>query len=358
MPRTAAGTGTLTTKADGAFQFAGVQAPGYYLLTASKAGFQTQKFLIDSTDLASPQPIKIAMAPADGELSGSISDSGGQPIGAATITITDGTVSLQTSSVSSHAQGTPGSFLVNGISTPGTYLVTASAPGFGTESSVLQLAAGGKGSTKLTLKKGVGAIVGTVSGGDGTRLGGITVSATNGTVTSTATTVTAGPVGSFTLPDLPVPGDYIVTISGDGYQTQTRSLSFGAGVGSATMNVTLVATQGRVTGSVLGKDVNGKDEGTLVGVGMTLTNSQTTYKTMTTSEPKGQFDFTGVPPGTYVLTAAQFGRESASATVHVVAANDRLAEPRPGRLVEHRAPAELVHQGFGHGLQGLRPVDL
>ena len=101
------------------------------------------------------------------------------------------------------------------------------------------------------------------------------VSATNGTVTSTATTVTAGPVGSFTLPDLPVPGDYIVTISGDGYQTQTRSLSFGAGVGSATMDVTLVATQGRVTGSVLGKDVNGKDEGTLVGVGMTLTNSQT-----------------------------------------------------------------------------------
>jgi hypothetical protein len=324
-PRVASGTGSLTTKADGAFQFAGVQAPGYYLLTASKPGFQTQKFLIDSTDLAQPTPLKITMTPANGVLSGSIVDNAtGQAIGAATITITDGTVALQTSSVSSNTQGTPGSFQVNGVSTPGTYLVTASAPGYGTESSVVQLAAGGKGSTNLKLKKGVGAIVGTVSGDTGTGtpqpLGGITVSATNGTVTSTATTVTAGPVGSFTLPDLPVPGDYIVTISGDGYQTQTRSLTFAAGVGSATLNATLVPTQGRVTGSVFGKDVTGKDEGTLVGVGMTLTNSQATYKTMTTSEPKGQFDFTGVPPGTYVLSATQFGRQPASATVHVAAA--------------------------------------
>ena len=320
----ASGPTKLTTKTDGAFQFSGVQAPGYYLLTASKPGFQTQKFLIDSTDLASPTPLKIAMAPATGTMSGTVTDKSGNPIGAATITVTDGTVSLQTSSVSSNAQGKPGSWLVNGVSTPGTYLVTASAPGYGTESAIVPLNAGGKGSSNLKLSKGVGAIIGTVSGDDGSgrvsRLGGITVTATNGTITSTATTVTAGPVGTFTLPDLPVPGDYIVTISGDGYQTQTRSVTFGPGVGEAAMDVTLILTQGRVTGIVSGKDVSGHNEGPEVGVGLTLTNSELTFKTMTTSAPEGQYDFTGVPPGTYVLTASQFGRIPSSATVHVVAA--------------------------------------
>ena len=66
-------------------------------------------------------------------------------------------------------------------------------------------------------------------------------------------------------------------------------------------------------------------EGGLVGAGLTLTGSEVSYKTMTTSAPAGAFRFTGVPPGTYVLQASQYGRRPSSATVVVTAAGSTTA---------------------------------
>ncbi len=322
----AAESGIRTTKsaADGSFAFSGITSPGYYLLTLAKPGFATQRFVIDAATLDAATPIKVALVPGNGSLSGSVTSAAGA-VGAASVTITDGTVALQTSTVSKSTTGAKkGSWTVNGLSTPGTYLVTVDATGFGSASSLVTLAAGGTGKIDLSLKTGVAAINGLVSGIDGLGhlggLGGITVTASGtskGVAASrTATTVTSGPIGSFGLPDLPTPGTYTVTVSGPGYASQTRQVSLAEGSSSATVNVSLTKAYGTVSGLVVG---DGK-EGGLIGAGLTLTGSEVSYKTMTTSAPAGAFRFTGVPPGTYVLQASQYGRRPSSATVVVTAA--------------------------------------
>src|SRR5690606_37361631 len=50
---------TLTDSA-GAFEFSDVAAPGLYLLTLSRAGFQTQRFVIDAEQLAGGTPLDVA----------------------------------------------------------------------------------------------------------------------------------------------------------------------------------------------------------------------------------------------------------------------------------------------------------
>jgi hypothetical protein len=329
------GTATrrLITKANGEFAIAGIQSPGYYLLTLAKAGFQTQRFLINSADLASPNPMKVALLPGNGSLSGTVTGPDG-PIGAATITITDGTVSLQTSSVSASASasGTPGTWRADNLSTPGSYLITATAPGYGGSSTLVTLGPKGSKKADLTLKAGQASIVGTVSGADQSGhtggLGGITVTATAGKVTRTATTVTSQSLrGSYILPNMPTPGEYTLTISGDGFLTQTRTVTLTEGVGSATVDATLSRADSSVSGTVTGLDAKGKPEGGLVGVGLTLTSSTTTLKTMTTSgDSAGSYQFTGVPPGTYVLTASQYGRTPASATIELSASDSKTVD--------------------------------
>lgn len=321
---------TVLTNDKGEFAFGGVTAPGYYLLTLAKAGYQTQRFLINSATLASPQPLKVALQPGQGTLSGLVTGPGGSPLGAATIVVTDGNVTLQTSSVSASTHtGKPGTWSMDQVSTPGTYLVTASSPGLGSASTLVTLDAMGKATVNLALSAGQGSIVGKVSGVDELGviggLGGITVTAKGGDTTRTATTVTSAAMrGTFILPNLPLPGKYTLTISGPGFLTQTREVSLSAGISSVTVDATLSRSDAVVQGIVTGTDENGKPQGGLGGVGLTLASNDLTLKTMTTSgDSAGSYQFTGVPPGSYVLTATEFGRTTASATVELVASTSK-----------------------------------
>jgi len=314
---------TESTK-DGSWSFAGIRSPGFLLVSFAAAGYQTQRFIVDSALLADAEPMKIEMMPGNGSMSGAVTGPSGAVKGA-TITLTDGTSTVQTSSVSTVTQGAdgsvpPGSWQVNGLSTPGTYLVTVSAVGYGTSSSLVALDAGGTAVSDIDLTPGVGAFVGLVSGSDDQGvvggIGGVTVTATDGDkVTRTATTVTSGPIGRFTLPDLPTPGDYTLTASGPGFQDQVRQVKIAKGVGSTTVDISLSRTDGVVDGVV--SDETGKG---LTGAGLTLTGGDNTYKTMTVSDKPGSYRFSGVPPGTYVLSATQYGRRTTFATVDIEAA--------------------------------------
>jgi hypothetical protein len=322
---------------DGSFSLAGIQAHGLYLLTFARAGFQTQRFIVNADTLAGADPMKVELKAGQGSLSGSVVSAAG-PIGAATVAITDGRVALQTSTVSDAATGTPGSWNVTGLSTPGTYLVQASSPGFGTASSLVTLDAGGTATADLTLVTGVAAITGQVSGLDQLGrlggLGGISVAVTGRsgdvTTTRTATTVTSGPVGRFTLPDLPTPGDYTLTVSGPGYQQQVQDVSLAAGAGAVDLNISLTRADGVISGTVFGDPATDTkpDEGGLIGAGLTLTGPTAGFKTMSTSDPAGSFRFTGVPPGTYVLAASMFGRVSTTVTVELAAAGEVTSDLR------------------------------
>lgn len=308
---------STVTAADGSFAFAGVKAPGYYLLIFSKPGYQVSKYVIQAVASAPPPPMKVRLVAGGGALAGTVTTTNNSGLGGAALTITDGS---DTASTSSATVGQVGHWSVSGLSTPGTYLVSASRNGYATASALVQLAAGGASTVHLALAPGVASLVGTVTGpndtGEVSGLGGMTVTATDGQVSRSATTVTTGPVGAFTLARLPVPATYTVTISGQGYLTQTRQVQLTSGTPPPPVNAVLTPASGVVTGIISGQ--SGQTSTGLVGAGLVLAGPSGTYKTMSASTPTpGQFALTGVAPGNYVLTGERFGYFDDSVAVAV-----------------------------------------
>jgi hypothetical protein len=313
FPRAAASPARSTASNDqGGWSFAGIPAPGYYLLTFAKPGYQTVRYVLDSSSPAAQDPLEVALVAGQGRLSGTVTDDSGAKVGGATITLTDGTVTVTTSTASSGAG--VGTFAVDGLSTPSTYLISASRAGSALASRLVSLSAGASADVALTLSRGVESIAGSITAPTTlkgvTGLGGATVTATNGSLTRSVTTVSTGPVGSYTLSDLPL-GDWTVTVSSDGYLAQTTRLTLDGKASAATFSTQLQSSTATVQGTV----VADKDGTGIVGAGLTLTGPAGTFKTTSVSTPSGGFSFTGVPPGSYTLTATYFGFSDTSASV-------------------------------------------
>jgi len=307
-------TQRMTVRSDdkGAWAIAGLSPSARYLVSVSKPGFQTQRVLRTGAELAAA-PLETEMRAGTGQLSGGVSGPDGA-VGGVEITISDGLTTVTTRTATT---GDVGRWHVDGLATPGTYLVTASSDRLGAQSRLVTLAPSGVRTVDLRLRPGLAAISGRVVGKDalgGTAgIGGLTVTASNGTVTRSATTATGdeGRAGSFALPDLPVPATYTVTVSGAGYNTVTRELRLGP-AGRTDWDISVGIEGGTVTGTVRSTDGPG-----IAGVGLTLESESETFKTMSASGGKGTFLFSGIPAGTYVLSAQAFGFQSAFAQVEV-----------------------------------------
>ncbi len=308
-----AATPTLTTTSapDGAFVFAGVHVPGTYLLTVAKAGFTTRRYVVQAQQPAIPVTVTATLRPGTGSLSGTTDGPAG-PLGGVTVTVTDGTVTLTTRTPSTGSG--VGTWSISGLSTPDTYLVSASAPGYGTQTTSVDLGPSASAAgVDLTLAPNVGSISGTVTAAaSGQPLGGITVAATSGATTVKATTATTASVGHFLLPNLATPATWTLTVSGAGYQTQTEQIALS---GNQTTAVALAQSGANLTGVVTAQGGAG-----LGNVGLTLANATATFKALTqTVSPVGGYEFPQVPPGTYVLTATLFGYGTESTTVTLTA---------------------------------------
>lgn len=306
------GTRSTVTGNDGTWAFSGMGSTTRYLVVLSKAGYQTQRFLVSGAELADT-PLKVDLRPGRGSLSGRVTGPAGN-VGGATVTITDGSTTLTTRTATT---GDVGRWSVDGLSTPGTYLVTAVSDELGAQSDRVTVAASGTGTVDLKLKRGVATLAGSVhgpllSGGDG-GLGGLTVTATNGEITRTATTATGETsAGTFVLPALPVPGTYTVSVVGEGYLTQVQRIKLKPGKSTSRLRFSMKPEASVVRGTV--KDVDGTG---LTAAGLVLSNDDATYKTMSSSDAEGTFVFNGVAQGDYVLSANLFGYEEALAKVEV-----------------------------------------
>ena len=299
---------TTTTTPDGSWAFQDIRAPGDYLVTFSKPGYATQRYIVTVGPDGKPVKLSASISPGGGALSGTVSGPSG-PLGNVNVMITDGTVTVEAKTPS---VGPVGTWSVSGLSTPDTYLVMATATGYSTETALVTLnASGTTGGVNLTMHPGEGSITGTVTAArTGKGAGGVTVTATNGSITRTATSTTTTPVGSYALPDLPIPGTYAVTISGSGWVSQTQLVRL---TGNSVVNAALTPSGADVNGVVSGSDGTG-----LAGAGIVLSNDTNTFKTLTQSaSPVGGFDFGQIPPGEYVLTATDFGFTTQSAQVSV-----------------------------------------
>lgn len=311
---------STVTGDDGTWAFAGLSATGRYLVVLSKPGYQTVRYWVTGAQAAAA-PLEIDLEPGRGRLGGVISGPSG-PAGGALITISDGTTTVTTRSAT---EGDVGRWAVDGLSTPTTYLVTASADQLGAQSQLVRLDAAGSASVDLRLSASSttlsGWVTGTTStGGEGVGLGGVTVTATRGDQARSATTVTGDNPGSFVLPDLAVPGTYTLTVAADGYATQTRTLRLTSAT-TPRLHLALSSLGGTVDGST--RDDAGAP---LDAVGLTLSGPAGTFKTMSASDGKGSFHLDGIPAGDYVLSAESFGHEPASAQVSVTSGKSSPVE--------------------------------
>src|SRR5262249_28184060 len=153
--------------------------------------------------------VDVSMQPGTGQLGGTVQGPGNVPLGGATITITNGTTTLSTTS---QTVAPVGHWSINGVSTPGTYLITTTLSGYGTQTSVVSLVAQGANlDIAIPMTPGVGSLTGTISTAGGP-VGGATITVTGPNITKSATTLTVTPVGTYSVPALPIPGTYTVAL--------------------------------------------------------------------------------------------------------------------------------------------------
>ncbi|ROS21777.1 carboxypeptidase-like regulatory domain-containing protein [Cellulomonas sp. PhB150] len=316
---------TTTTGTDGAWAFAGLSPTGRYLIVLAKPGYQTQRYWVTGAQAAAA-PLELALAPGEGQMSGTVTGPNGA-VGGVEITLSDGTTTVTTRTATS---GQVGRWSVEGLSTPTTYLVTAVSDRLGAQSELVRLDAAGSRTVNLRLKAGVSTLSGTVVGRDSLGgqggLGGVTVTAKAGEVSRTATTVTGDNAGTFVLPDLPVPGTYTVSVKATGYATQTHRIRLTA-AGRAPLSLSLTSQGGTVEGTTLDDSGAG-----VAAAGLTLSGSGGTFKTMSASDAQGTFRFDGIPAGQYVLAGESFGHQPASAQVTVKATGSASAKLVLARL--------------------------
>ncbi|MDQ1713573.1 MAG: large repetitive protein [Frankiaceae bacterium] len=341
-PAAVSATRSTVTRPDGSWAFAGLAKTGYYMLTFAKAGFQTKRFVV-SQDTSTGAPLKVPLVAGAGRLSGAVRTAAGA-VGGATVVITDGSVTVTTTTPT---KGTVGQWSVDGLSTPGAYLVTAGAQGLATASRLVTLAAGGStAGVDLTLQRGLQSLTGKVDQATdtGTSAGGVTVTATDGTNTRTATTVSresTGGVsaleGTFTLPDLPL-GTYTVTYAAPGYATRTQRVTLTGNASRLALPFTHLSQAGAsVAGTVT------DPHGGLVGAGLVLTGPSATYKLTTAAD--GSYAFTGVTPGSYVLSAEKFQHVTSFGSVDAVAGKTKTLN----LVLQEIADTGLPTTGFIRG---------
>lgn len=227
---------SVDTTKDGTWRIPSVALRRNYELVFSRAGYNTQSFVVTPPEDGSPVAIDVELQPAVGAIAGVVRSASG-PLGGVTLVATDG--DLVFSTTSSTDAGTLGEFSFNGLTTPAVYTVTVTRAGFGTEVVQFDLAAGQqRAGEAISMRAGVGTIIGSVlarqpdvAGGTAEQLfGGVTITVSGGDVERTVTTLTEGAVGTFAVPGLPIPGTYTVSASAPDY-------------GEASLTVTLSGDQ-------------------------------------------------------------------------------------------------------------------
>lgn len=308
-------TASTTTDAEGFWVFAGLESPANYELTFSKAGFGTRSYVIAVDDEEPSVALEVAMEAGDGEISGTVTGPDG-PLGGASIVVTDGVVEYRTTTPTTGAVGT---WSVSGLATPASYLVTAELRGYGTEHVSVSLGGSeSRGGVDIEMVDGVGSISGTISG-EGQRLGGILVTAASEDVTRSVTTLTEDPVGSYSLPQLPIPGSYTITISGAGWISQTQLVELTGN--DEGLDFELLGTTATLLGQVVGPD------GPLSAVGVTVSqDDEPLVKTLTAVDPEGFYEVPGLQPGTYVVAFERFGYDLRSEIVELVAGDRKTVD--------------------------------
>jgi hypothetical protein len=303
---------------DGTIDVDGLPTPATYTVTVTGEGFATLSFeqVVDGGEVTVVNTVNVVAA--SGEVGGRVIDQSGNPVGDVTVTIRSGAFAAAATTPTS---GNTGAFQFLGLVTPATYVITFEAERFSTSTIALEVGPGQNVTGVVgTVVGGNGTIVGSTISPSGLAIGGLAIEVIGAgfrqetaTLTSTGT---GGAAGSFSMTNIPVPGTYTITLSGDGFQTETLDAVFMAAGTQLLATVEMVPITAEVSGLVLAG-------GTGVGQAtVTLSSGVRDFVTLSASSPAGRFAFNGVAQGTYTLTVEQNGFEPHVVLVRVAGGVD------------------------------------
>jgi hypothetical protein len=252
----------------------------------------------------------VTLTSSAGTLGGTVTD-GQNPLGGVTITASANGRSVTSATPTS---GAVGQFTIPNLTTPSTYLLSFTKPGYGTQTVAVNVGPGQSVTNlSITMQGGAGQVSGAVSDAAGNPLGGVTVTVNGASGTASSQTLTGGAVGTYLISGLTTPGDYTVTFSLSGYISQTLAAQLSSNGSVNGLDVTLPLDVGTITGSV----VSGSGATPLSGVQVSITDGTHVVTTQTASSPPGGFKVSGIAPGSYALTFSLTGYESQTALVRL-----------------------------------------
>ncbi len=307
------------TDETGAFVVAGLDALGLYEFSFSKAGHQTKTLIVQPN--GQPVTLEVVLEPGTGVIGGLTVDASGAPLGGVDVTLTDGAI---TYSLSTPTSGDDlGRFVFRNLSSPATYVLDARVAGRGLASTTLDLATGQAiDDLRLVLSPNVATFAGKISAAafeSGSTAAAdfrvaqdaagdfgpsFTITATDGTLTRSTTTLTEGLLaGTFRLEQLPVGRTYTVTYEAPGFQTLTEQIELT--ITTPEREISMVRSTGRLRGKVT---ITGSSLSP-TAVAVTVTNPDNTYKTTDAISSDGSLLVDGIVPGAYVVIFEALGLE-------------------------------------------------
>ena len=293
---TLTGTSSATTLADGSGNYIFTGLPnGNYTITVSKTGYLFAPASLPATlNGASAYGLNFSSAAQTYTLSGNIGGPGGP----------GATVSLSGNSTTTVTADGLGNYSFPGV-TNGTYVITPSRPGYVfTPASQSITVAGGNVTANFSSVLQTNSITGTLSVPGGPNA---TVSLT-GPANSTTTADTSGNYSFTGLPN----GNYVVTPNHAGFAFAPTSQSVTIAGTNATANFSSTPQTYSITGTISGGG----------GPGATVTLTGSSVAT-TTADISGNYSFTGLLNGSYIVTVgnARYVFTPASADVVINGSN-------------------------------------
>src|SRR5690606_35062167 len=131
---------TFTTEAaeDGSYTFVDLPAPGTYELTFTAEGYEPVTITEHVVGGQERYATKVLLGAGTGQISGLVTD-GNRPLGGVEVSTTLGGDDVV---VGTPTIGQVGRFVIPGLATPGTYVVTFTKEGFSPRTVVVDLTAG------------------------------------------------------------------------------------------------------------------------------------------------------------------------------------------------------------------------
>lgn len=304
---------TTVTDETGAYVLPAVPA-GTYLLRTAAAGFGQLWFpgVVDVADAetieieggADAEGFDIVLAGQPGSVVGRVV---GDDVADAIVTvelppaaITGSDLVAAPAVVQTLAIDATGQFVFAGLTTPASYQLRIVKPGYAEELRTITLRAGeDREDVEILIGRGIGVITGSVLDTAGTPIGGVDITATDGSTNAGTRSLSgAGSPGTFELRDLTAPGTYTLTFTAPGYFPETTTVTLGE-TGTGTVTVVMTADNGSLAGTAV--DAAGAPLGdvTVTVVGADL---ERTTQTVSVGDV-GSWIVDGLPvPGTYTVS--------------------------------------------------------